>query len=197
MFRDANAIEAGELGGLRRIDRVSYQADYSCRWVKIVEVTPMTGLLRNAVVWTAVLAVLMWTSGIAAAQIPYNPTGGPGNPPAYSPYLNLLNRGQTAGANYYGLVKPELEFRNAYRGLQQQIDTQQYGQQQTDQRGLPTTGHAATFMNYRQYFLTNSPGIGQRPGLGQGQQFGRQIPQGAGQGASAQGSVGQGAAGLR
>jgi len=140
----------------------------------------MKAVLRITLITASIWMIFESASGNACAQVPGGPGGLPSGGPAYSPYLNLLNRGQSAGANYYGLVRPELEFRRAYRGLQQQFDMQQNDQQQADQRGLPTTGHAATFMSYRQYFLTNSPPIGQRSGLGQGQQVGRQMPQGGG-----------------
>jgi hypothetical protein len=159
----------------------------------------MSRCVRFAIVLAIACGILVSASNIAFGQLPNNPFGGlggggPVNPPAYSPYLNLLNRGQSAGANYYGLVRPQMELRGAYQGLQQQINAQQIAQQQFDQRGLPYTGHAATFMNYRGYFLTNTPAIGQRSGVGQGQQLAR--PQGPSQGAAGQGSPGQAGGGV-
>jgi len=52
----------------------------------------------------------------AQAQVPYRPGGY--LPPAYSPYLNLLRQGNPA-INYYGLVRPQIDFRNQIQGLQQ------------------------------------------------------------------------------
>ncbi len=112
----------------------------------------------------------------AHAQPPYIPPG-PYTPPAYSPYLNLLRglggarRGSPA-MNYYGLVRPELDFRSNIQNLQQQVTT--IGMQTTAEQaasGLPTTGHAVQFMNTARYFsgsvyrspLTRTPGI---PGAG-------------------------------
>jgi len=82
--------------------------------------------------------------------------------------LNLQRRGTSAGINYYGLVRPQLEFRNAYQGLQQQAETRQQGQTVDQRGGLPETGHAAVFLNTQGYFLNSSPGLGQRPGAGSG-----------------------------
>src|SRR5438105_2383706 len=49
----------------------------------------------------------------------------PGNRPAYSPYLNLLRRDNPLGAagNYYGLVRPEINFRNSIGQLETQQTT--------------------------------------------------------------------------
>ncbi len=146
---------------------------------------------RFATILAATIGLLLAESGVSSAQLPYSPFAGPGggpaNSPAYSPYLNLRNRGQSAGANYYGVVRPQMELQNAYLGLQQQFNAQQNSQQEFDQRGIPFTGHAATFMNYRSYFLTISPAFNQRPGLGGGQgQAGR--AQGPQQGTSGAGT---------
>jgi hypothetical protein len=145
-------------------------------------------MIKFSVISAAACAALVGMANTADAQYPYGGLGGvPNNGPAYSPYLNLLRPGNTAGANYYGLVRPELEFRSAYRGLQQQFNTQMSFQDQADQRGLPITGHAATFLNTGGYFLNSSPSGGQRAGFGQMQQ-GRQMLQGPGQ--ASRGQVG-------
>jgi hypothetical protein len=76
----------------------------------------------------------------------------------YSPYLNLLRPGGTTAQNYFGLVRPEFDLRNATGTLQQQ-------NYQTDQSlnnlayGVNggyaplVTGHVATFLNTRGHFL--------------------------------------------
>ncbi len=112
--------------------------------------------LRATIFGAALVALVAAGDGQAIAQAPYTGPGGyaPNNPPAYSPYLNLLRRGNSAAANYYGLVKPELEFRSAYRGLQQQVNGQVNATAAVDpQSGLPYTGHVATFLNTGGYFL--------------------------------------------
>ena len=101
----------------------------------------------------------------AHAQAPLGGApGGAGANPAYSPYLNVLRRGNSPGVNYYGLVKPELEFRNAYQGLQQQFANNQLNTtQMSDPRtGLPYTGHTAVFLNTGGYFLNSGAGANQR-----------------------------------
>jgi hypothetical protein len=103
---------------------------------------------------------------------PYRPAGT--LPPAYSPYLNLLRGGNSFATNYYGLVRPEIGFRNSILGLQQQTALNSY-ELQTGQTGQLQTGHPVQFLNYSHYFgnLGSRAGAG-RPGgattsgLGQG-----------------------------
>jgi hypothetical protein len=78
--------------------------------------------------------------------------------PVVSPYLNLLRSGSSPGVNYYGLVRPQQEFRSSYLQLQQDFNSQQaqessYGPQDTS--GLPPTGHGAQFNTQGRYFNTN------------------------------------------
>src|SRR5207244_10208416 len=91
------------------------------------------------------------------------PPTSPYAPPGFSPYLNLLNRGNPA-VNYYGIVRPQIQ-----QG--QQLQVLQYGLAQTTAEAtaaltqpataapgaLPDTGHAAGFMTYTKYFNTVSP----------------------------------------
>src|ERR1700678_234592 len=42
--------------------------------------------------------------------------------PAFSPYLNLNRGGTSAAINYYGLVRPQIDFQNSINNLQQQVD---------------------------------------------------------------------------
>jgi hypothetical protein len=97
-----------------------------------------------------------WPSPSAVQAQPAPPLRGtPGYPgPAVSPYLNLLRQGSSAGVNYYGIVRPEIEFRNSIQNLQQQVST--VGSEVTAQdqslAGLPPTGHPVQFMNYSHYF---------------------------------------------
>ena len=110
-----------------------------------------------------VLAALIAGSlGTASAQGPVGSV--PYNPPAYSPYLNLTRRGNSAAANYFGLVRPELAFRNALRGFHQQAGTTQLNaiQEMDAQTGLPVTGHVAVFMNTGGYFMSTNSGTNTR-----------------------------------
>jgi hypothetical protein len=77
--------------------------------------------------------------------------------PTVSPYVNLL-RGGSAGINYYGIVRPELETRSSIQQLQRQVgQTQAEVTQATTPSGLPTTGHPTVFFNYSHYFGTSPP----------------------------------------
>jgi hypothetical protein len=105
-----------------------------------------------------ILAVLgfLWAASPGQAQTGYFRPGGAGglNRPTTSPYLNLTRPGNTA-LNYYNLVRPEFEFRNAVQGLQTQINQQQQqlgNGQDVGEGGLPVTGHAVQFQNFSHYF---------------------------------------------
>jgi hypothetical protein len=94
------------------------------------------------------------------SYIPPRPGGiSPITNPVYSPYLNLLRPGGNLQQNYFGLVRPEFDLRNAAGSLQQQV-------YQNDQaiNGLAAygpgtgfiplvTGHTATFLNTGGHFL--------------------------------------------
>src|SRR5262249_30380802 len=85
--------------------------------------------------------------------------------PAVSPYINLVRRGSSPGINYYGLVRPEIEFRNAVQSLQQQVTSQAAAEQAL--ASLPETGHATAFMNYAHYYTSGlTPGAGSAPAGG-------------------------------
>jgi hypothetical protein len=107
--------------------------------------------------------------GFARAQTPYpQQGGGPVNRPTYSPYLNLLRQGNPTYANYYGLVRPEVDLRAAAAGLQQQVAANQQGIANLQTApGLLTTGHATRFLSTSGYFLNRGgPGAGQVNRLG-------------------------------
>jgi len=126
--------------------------------------------MKTAIRITASCAFIAAMTTTATAQMPSgNVPGLNPNGPGYSPYLNLLRSGNSAGFNYYGLVRPELQFRNAFKGMEQQIGANQAGiAQLNDQRGLPVTGHTATFLNTGGYFMNMSGGgnksLGMSPG---------------------------------
>jgi hypothetical protein len=94
----------------------------------------------------------LWAQGLG---YPANPA----NRPAVSPYINLLRGGSSGGVNYYGLVKPDIEFRGAIQRNQQQIAA---GQQSYSEltAGLLTTGHPTRYMTHWNYFLNNGIGTG-------------------------------------
>ena len=90
--------------------------------------------------------------------------------PAFSPYLNLTRQGANPALNYYGLVRPELQFRQSIQNLQGAVSTNQQalGELQGGAGGPAATGHPTQFLNYGGYFLNSGQttgGIGSnRPG---------------------------------
>jgi hypothetical protein len=124
--------------------------------------------------WTvAFIGFALGTSAAEAkAQVPVSGPGGlPGNQPTFSPYLNMLRSGGSPTLNYFGLVRPEQNAISSFNGLQQQNfnDQQALSQLQSQQSNLPTTGHAATFLNLRGYFLNvGGTGGGGAQGTGGG-----------------------------
>jgi hypothetical protein len=128
--------------------------------------------------WAACLvaAAVARDPGSVRAQPP--PPGGARDPrPAFSPYLNLLRPGGSPVQNYYGLVRPEVQFRQSIQGLQGVVTANQQAlaEARADASGLPATGHPVQFLNYGGYFLNGGPApTSARPGGGPG------MPRGAG-----------------
>jgi hypothetical protein len=78
-------------------------------------------------------------------------TLGAGARPAFSPYLNLLRRGNSTLSNYYGLVRPELDFRRAdtqlrsgFGQLQREIGE---NRNKYNPSNLTISGHRAVFQS--------------------------------------------------
>jgi hypothetical protein len=119
--------------------------------------------LTRSLVPVLVVLSLGLVAPSARAQAPTPPrTAGP----AVSPYLNLLRRGSDPAINYYGLVRPQVDFRNSIQNLQQQVSAQAAGTGLEGQAaGLPPTGHAVQFMSYGGYFGRSLIGsAGRAPG---------------------------------
>ncbi len=123
----------------------------------------MRRLLSSAAWVTAGFLAAAGARASAQGYIPPTPVGiAPITNPVYSPYLNLLRPGGTFTQNYFGLVRPELEFRNASGVLQQQIyrnDQYLNGLSAYGTGGyLPLiTGHNATVLNLGGHFLNRNP----------------------------------------
>jgi hypothetical protein len=86
-----------------------------------------------------------------------------------SPYINLLRRDIAPVFNYYGTVRPELNFQRSLQSLQQQVSSQQ--QSLSGLEALPpgtlATGHPAYFLNLGRYFLGQGAPVGAvRPAVG-------------------------------
>ena len=86
----------------------------------------------------------------ASAQV--GGMNGPGNTPTFSPYINLLREGGGVGQNYFGLVRPQVEFAQQNQMLGQGINALQANQMQPGRMAgvygytqLGATGHAVMF----------------------------------------------------
>jgi hypothetical protein len=126
---------------------------------------------RAALISILVLGGIAFFQGsLALGQTIYGPRlGGPVGNPGYSPYQNLF-RGGPIYQNYYGLVRPELQFRGAIGALQQQVTLNQAGLADLAAGTGPlTTGHPSQFLNTSHYFLSSGGQLGAGAGqLGAG-----------------------------
>lgn len=125
--------------------------------------------------WPAALAALglvLASDALATAQGTYiNPV----NRPAVSPYINLLRRGNSAGVNYFGLVRPEVDAQANFANQQAMINSNQtaIGNLQNAQAGGPlVTGGYAGFQTHLSYFQNLSGGGGGGFGAASFGQFG-------------------------
>jgi hypothetical protein len=158
--------------------------------------------MRTPLLTTLLALGLCGTLAAERAAAQYRP-GGPGGirvptrQPAYSPYLNLLRPG-TLAQNYYGLVKPQMEFRGAYQQLGQAVSANR--ELITSAGAGPVTGHPAAFLNTGGYFLSNGgagPARPTRGGVGGGQIGGGRVGSTSGRamGGSGRSSGGRGRGG--
>jgi hypothetical protein len=115
-------------------------------------------------------AFAQYYPGSVGSSYQRNP-GIPFQRPAVSPYLNLFNGGTNPAINYFGIIRPQIEFRNSLLQMQQQIAM---GEQSTSDLattlGMVTTGHPSFFMSHRKYFQnvgTGAAGAQMRGGRSQ------------------------------
>lgn len=119
--------------------------------------------MKGRCLWVAAVITALWLCiGNVQAQPPV-PGGAYSRPPIYSPYLNLT-RGGSPALNYYGLVRPEMQFRKSIQNLAGEIEANQQavGSLNSSMTGsdLPFTGHATQFMNLGGYFMNNGSSLG-------------------------------------
>jgi hypothetical protein len=128
---------------------------------------PALGFTASAVV------IMLLGAGQVRAQVPGAPTPGPR--PTYSPYLNLFRQGQPLYQNYYGLVRPQVQFENSVNRLQQQVTSNREALSQQEEANinpeLRPTGHPFSYFSHQGFFLNNTRGggggaPGSRPGSG-------------------------------
>ncbi len=109
----------------------------------------------NGVIRSAVVLVVLGAAGVASAQPPPAPAGPAPQRPTFSPYLNLLRANNSTTLNYYGLVRPEQQFRQSIGTLQGAVNANQQaiGEMQANPAGGPAvTGHPVYFLNTGGYF---------------------------------------------
>lgn len=129
----------------------------------------------------AALFALAWTCGEASAQFRPGYPGGAGpysNPyqrPAFSPYLNIIGRGNPA-INYYGITRPQMDMRNGMMGGYGGGGPGYGPEDPTDPELRRGTGHIVTFNNLS-HFYYNNPAMGMQGmggmGMGGAASFGR------------------------
>jgi hypothetical protein len=112
---------------------------------------------RRIVAVYAVAIGLLLSAETANAQPPV--PGGYVRPPAFSPYLNL-NRGGSATLNYFGLVRPEMQFRQSLLNLSGDVNSNQQaiGNMGAAFDQFSFTGHPTQFMNLGGYFMNSGSG---------------------------------------
>lgn len=111
----------------------------------------------NAVTANAAALAAIVLVGTANAQPPAPLQAAPRRP-VYSPYLNLNRAGASTAQNYFGLVRPELEFRSGLNQLRQDTQALATGLAATQPGGELTTGHASGYMTHLRYYGTNGSG---------------------------------------
>jgi hypothetical protein len=89
---------------------------------------------------------------VEAQPLPGTYPGSYGNP-TLSPYLNLLRTGGAPAINYYGLVRPQQAYYNAFTTLEQQVAASRVAAAAAENQAAPATGHPITFLNYQKFFL--------------------------------------------
>jgi hypothetical protein len=105
------------------------------------------------------IAALLLISAALQAQPPAPPKQAPRRP-TFSPYLNLTRPEGGAARNYYGLVRPEVEFRNNISQLQQDARALSIAAAAPPPSGEMETGHRAGYMTHLRYFGTNASRTG-------------------------------------
>lgn len=124
------------------------------------------------------LAYLLLAAGPASAQFDRNYLANRNyltNRPAFSPYLNLLRPGVNPAINYFGLVRPQQEFRSGINNVQSELQGVGTAVNRLSylDNSVRETGHAAGFMTQGSNFMTLQAGgtaAGQRLGANRSSQ---------------------------
>lgn len=129
------------------------------------------------------------------------------NTPTFSPYLNLLRNNGGVGQNYYGLVRPQMEFAQQNQQLNQGLHQLQMQNQNPNQMGrlpgaygysqLGVTGHPVIFNSFGNGQFTGGY-TGMAGGMGGGGMMGGGMggAMGGGMGGNQFGQMGMGGMGM-
>lgn len=119
--------------------------------------------MRQVIVWSALAVVFV------ASDANAQPSGPPRTTPTVSPYINLARSGNSAGLNYYGLVRPQFSAQQSFQALQGQINQnsmniagfsqQQIGGVPGADGGLSPTGFRVGYMTHYAYFQNSGAGF--------------------------------------
>jgi hypothetical protein len=90
------------------------------------------------------------------------------NRPTVSPYLNLLQRNTNPAINYYGIVRPEFQFRRTINQLASQVQEAQADINTGQAGAVFQTGHPVQFMNLSHFYAggQGQSGTTGRSGMG-------------------------------
>ncbi|MEZ6122949.1 MAG: hypothetical protein R3C49_07210 [Planctomycetaceae bacterium] len=113
-------------------------------------------------------ALSLWTASASAQG--FNRIDRPFNRPTVSPYINLMRGGNGAVLNYFGAVRPQLDFYENEQQLDDRLDSVQQRQNSQFNQRMPNripgvytmgaTGHAAGFMTIRSGGANSNSGQG-------------------------------------
>jgi hypothetical protein len=134
--------------------------------------------MKSFLPFALVLAAILAAAPPASAQVFYPPQAGYTRPglgyPTVSPYLGLRSGFGNPAVNYYGLVRPQMNFRNDLLGLQGGLQDQaaflslQQQQYYGNTPGVVITGTAANYQTHLRYFQNrgaNTAGTAGRGGI--------------------------------
>jgi hypothetical protein len=135
----------------------------------------------------SMVAVLLCWGSQASAQLGGGRINRPIDTPTFSPYINMLRNNGSPGLNYFGLVRPQLEFAQQNQQLGENLQTLQM------QQGQPMRGFNGGY-GYSQLGVTGHPVVFNS--FGQGQFGGGYTGMAAGGGMGGGGMGGQAMGGM-
>ena len=117
---------------------------------------PLMSSLRGILMLAA--AVLLLTGKSAVAQIGGDRINRPIDTPTFSPYINMFREGGGVGLNYFGLVRPQIDFAQQNQQLGMNVQALQMQGHQGQMMMMPAygysqlgaTGHAVVFNSFGQ-----------------------------------------------